>query len=227
MERYLKLVLDDECKIYLTLYKGEKKEVDEYTTKFIDSDEIRYEYSNIIDDFLEENKVLVDSISNSFGHKFRGNIVLLEYPNGITPRKQKVLYKTDLEIYPEITLKLDGIKSKLDHSDDECYEKVRSAIRAYKEYCKKFDDKTRKSLGFTSYKTLTLNAIKRLATPTFESPSLKEYLTDSGDREPSFIPGSKEEREYYEYMNNLPSNIHPHDPGIEDDGYNTIKKVKK
>ena len=58
MERTLSLVLDDECKISLTLMQDDAVKIDGFTSKkFENSEQIRDYFKKQIADFLEKNKV--------------------------------------------------------------------------------------------------------------------------------------------------------------------------
>lgn len=106
MERTLSLVLDDECKISLTLMKDDAVKIDEFTSKkFEDSDQIRERFKKQIDAFLEQNKNYIDGITKKSGKKFRGRIVILEARknnNSIEYIEKRVLYKKHLVAFKEI-----------------------------------------------------------------------------------------------------------------------------
>lgn len=106
MERTLSLVLDDECKLSLTLMRDDAVKIDEFTTKkFENSDQIREFYKKQIDAFLEQNKNYINSITRSTGRKFRGRIVVLEAKENnktIEYVERRVLYKKHLVAFKEL-----------------------------------------------------------------------------------------------------------------------------
>lgn len=96
MERTLSLVLDSENKVSLTLMKEDAYLIDKFTSKFYDSDEIRAYFKIMIDEFLENNKTMIEQIQKKTGKKYRGHIVLIQAINNrreLTLERTKVLYK--------------------------------------------------------------------------------------------------------------------------------------
>ena len=106
MERTLSLVLDEDCKLSLTLMKDDAVKIDEFTTKkFENSEQIREYYKKQIDEFLEQNKNYINSITRNTGRKFRGRIVILESreKNGnLDYVEKRVLYKKHLVAFKEL-----------------------------------------------------------------------------------------------------------------------------
>lgn len=106
MERTLSLVLDEDCKLSLTLMKDDAVKIDEFTTKkFENSEQIREYYKKQIDEFLEQNKNYINSITRNTGRKFRGRIVILELSekNGnLDYVEKRVLYKKHLVAFKEL-----------------------------------------------------------------------------------------------------------------------------
>ncbi len=106
MERTLSLVLDDECKLSLTLMRDDAVKIDEFTTKkFENSEQIREYYKKQIDAFLEQNKNYINSIIRNTGRKFRGRIVVLEVKENnktIEYVERRVLYKKHLVAFKEL-----------------------------------------------------------------------------------------------------------------------------
>lgn len=106
MERTLSLVLDDECKISLTLMQDDAVKIDEFTSKkFENSEQIRDYFKKQIADFLEKNKNYIDTVSKNSGRKFRGRIVVLEARennNSIEYIEKRVLYKKHLVAFKEL-----------------------------------------------------------------------------------------------------------------------------
>jgi len=94
MERILCLVLDEEAKIKLPLFEGTPDEIDQYTTKFANAEDLRKKYKVQIDNFLEENKEFLES-RDPEKKKYNGRIVVLENQNGIYEQK-RVLFKKHL-----------------------------------------------------------------------------------------------------------------------------------
>lgn len=108
MERTLSLVLDQEGKIALTLFTGTNQEIDEYTVKnFVNSDEIRKKYQDIIEPFLSANHDYIEKASSN--RFYRGRIVILETvlkDGELHLIEQRVLYKSAPHVAKE------AIKSK-------------------------------------------------------------------------------------------------------------------
>lgn len=106
MERTLSLVLDDECKISLTLMQDDAVKIDEFTSKkFENSEQIRDYFKKQIADFLEKNKNYIEAVSKNSGRKFRGRIVVLEARennNSIEYIEKRVLYKKHLVAFKEL-----------------------------------------------------------------------------------------------------------------------------
>ena len=106
MERTFSLVLDDECKISLTLMQDDAVKIDEFTSKkFENSEQIRDYFKKQIADFLEKNKNYIDTVSKNSGRKFRGRIVVLEARennNSIEYIEKRVLYKKHLVAFKEL-----------------------------------------------------------------------------------------------------------------------------
>lgn len=106
MERTLSLVLDDECKISLTLMQDDAIKIDEFTSKkFENSEQIRDYFKKQIADFLEKNKNYIDAFFKNSGRKFRGRIVVLEARennNSIEYIEKRVLYKKHLVAFKEL-----------------------------------------------------------------------------------------------------------------------------
>lgn len=105
MESSLSLVLDEEGKKSLTLFKGSSSEVDEYTIKnFVSSEEIRKKYEKKINNFLLENDSYIQSIVTRTGKQFRGRIVILqaiEKDGELSIVQRRVLYKKSLIVAKE------------------------------------------------------------------------------------------------------------------------------
>lgn len=77
MIRTLSLVLDEKGEKSLTLMEDEAKNIDEFTSKFNDSEEIRAKFQKQIDKYLDENK----NYLATFKRNSRGRIVILELHN--------------------------------------------------------------------------------------------------------------------------------------------------
>ena len=77
MIRTLSLVLDEKGEKSLSLMEGEARDIDEFTLKFHDSEEIRSKFQKQIDVYLEQNKKYLES----FKRNSRGRIVILELHN--------------------------------------------------------------------------------------------------------------------------------------------------
>lgn len=105
MERTLSLVLDKFGHKSLTLMKGDNDTIDGFTIKFENSEEIREKFKKQINAYLEENKTLIESISNYLGRNYRGSIVILEVndQNGeLNYLKRRVLYKKHVIAFKEM-----------------------------------------------------------------------------------------------------------------------------
>ena len=106
MERTLSLVLDDECKINLTLLKADSNEIDDFTTKkFENSEQIREYFKKEITKFLDENNGYIESVTKKTGKKFRGRIVILEakeQDSSLYFIEKRVLYKKHLVAFKDM-----------------------------------------------------------------------------------------------------------------------------
>ena len=106
MERTLSLVLDENCKLSLTLMKKGANEIDDFTTKnFENSEQIREHFKDKIAEFLMENKGYIEAVSEKMGRKFRGRIVVLEVQEldgSISFVEKRVLYKKHLVAFNEM-----------------------------------------------------------------------------------------------------------------------------
>ena len=116
MKRTLSLVLDEECKVSLTLMEDEISVIDEFTTKFENSEEIRNYFQTQINDFLEKNKDFIEYVKKQTGKNYRGGIVLLntleKNNTELIIDREMVLYKKHLVIYPKL-IKQDIMKEYL------------------------------------------------------------------------------------------------------------------
>lgn len=106
MERTLSLVLDDECKISLTLLKADSNDIDDFTTKkFENSEQIRDYFKGEITKFLDENNGYIESVTKKTGKKFRGRIVILEakeQDSSLYFIEKRVLYKKHLVAFKDM-----------------------------------------------------------------------------------------------------------------------------
>ena len=106
MARTLSLVLDEECHISLTLMKDEAENIDKFTTGFENSDGIREQFKDQIEEFLNDNKNFIDYVKKETGKNYRGGIVLLDTleRNGteLFIEREMVLYKKHTIIYPKL-----------------------------------------------------------------------------------------------------------------------------
>ena len=106
MERTLSLVLDDECKISLTLMQDEADIIDEFTSKkFENSNQIRERFKKQITAFLEQNRNYIEAIIKKTGKNFSGRIVVLEVrkkDDSIEYIEKRVLYKKHLVAFKEL-----------------------------------------------------------------------------------------------------------------------------
>lgn len=92
MKANLSLVLDERLEVRLDLMKDvELIEIDKYTTTKKDSKEIREEYKEQIDSFLEMNKKYTDTFKKESNKK--GSIVIVFKDEVNTSRRLRVLYK--------------------------------------------------------------------------------------------------------------------------------------
>ena len=116
MERTLSLVLDEYCKVSLTLMKDEAENIDEFTTRFENSEELRNNFKDKIESFLHENKIFIDYVKEQTGKNYRGSIVLLQAiqknETELDVERQLVLYKKHLIVYPFL-IKQDIMKEYL------------------------------------------------------------------------------------------------------------------
>lgn len=94
MERILCLVLDEDAKIKLPLFEGTNDEIDKYTTKFDNAENLRAKYKKEIDAFLEKNHAFLDS-RDPEKKKYYGRIVVLE-DHGSFCEQKRVLFKKHL-----------------------------------------------------------------------------------------------------------------------------------
>ena len=93
MGRELCLVLDKEGIHRLILKVGSSEEIDEYTTKFENSEQIREKYKEQIEEFLEKYK---EAIKKSKNPNYEGRIVIVIPENigrEIKEYQREVLYK--------------------------------------------------------------------------------------------------------------------------------------
>lgn len=92
MIRTLSLVLDENGYESLTLMEGEAIDIDAFTSKFHDSEEIRNKFQKQIDAYLESKKNYIAS----FKRNTRGRIVILELhniDNNVVYVPKRVIYK--------------------------------------------------------------------------------------------------------------------------------------
>lgn len=97
MERYLSIVLGDNCKISKTLIADESYKLDKYIyDNFKDSEQIRSRFKKEIEQFLDENNNLIKNIEQKNNKKYRGQIVILQVQEDGTLRRIKVIYKKEI-----------------------------------------------------------------------------------------------------------------------------------
>ncbi|MEG2322509.1 MAG: hypothetical protein RSB71_03410 [Bacilli bacterium] len=106
MQRTLSLVLDEECRIALTLKEDDNIELDKFTSHFENSDEIREKFKTIIEPYLIQHQNFIKSVEHKTGKKYRGSIVILEAIGFKEPileiKKMRVLYKKHLIAFKEM-----------------------------------------------------------------------------------------------------------------------------
>jgi len=97
MERYLSIVLSEDCHISKTLMADNSYELDKYIyDHFKNSEQVRQKYSLQISSFLDENRNLIHSIEDKTNKMYRGQIVILEVNEDGTLKRIKVIYKSDV-----------------------------------------------------------------------------------------------------------------------------------
>lgn len=98
MERYLSIVLSDDCHISKTLIVNNSYELDKYIFEHFDSSEqVRQKFNLEISSFLDENKNLIHSIENKTNKMYRGQIVILQVNEDGALKRVKVIYKSDVK----------------------------------------------------------------------------------------------------------------------------------
>lgn len=97
MQRYLSIVLGDNCHISHTLISDSNYELDKYIcANFKDSEQIREKFTPQINQFLNENKSLIHSIEERTNKMYRGQIVILQCCEDGILKRIKVIYKSDI-----------------------------------------------------------------------------------------------------------------------------------
>ncbi|MCI9433940.1 MAG: hypothetical protein HFI86_01510 [Bacilli bacterium] len=97
MERYLSIVLSEDCHISKTLMANNSYELDKYIyDHFKNSEQVRQKYSLQISSFLDENRNLIHSIEDKTNKMYRGQIVILKVNEDGTLKRIKVIYKSDV-----------------------------------------------------------------------------------------------------------------------------------
>lgn len=97
MQRYLSIVLGDNCHISHTLISDSNYELDKYIcANFKDSEQIREKFTPQINQFLNENKSLIHSIEVKTNKMYRGQIVILQCCEDGTLKRIKVIYRNDI-----------------------------------------------------------------------------------------------------------------------------------
>lgn len=159
MERELCLILDKDGYYRLVLKSGTSFEIDDYTTKFEDSDGIRKKHKKEINDFLQKYS---DTIKNSNNPNYEGRIAVVipkKIGMDITEYQKKVLYKKHIIAFEyfinDKTYLIDLVKYERSlRKDDKLvsdyisriifsrYVKNNTIIREFKKYLK--EEKNRK-----------------------------------------------------------------------------------
>ena len=102
MERELCLILDTKGYHRLVLKKGTIAEIDEYTSRYFESnDDIKKKYQKEIDEFLEKYK---DKLQNSNRPDYKGRLAIVLPENigkGYTEYQREVLLKKHIVIFNE------------------------------------------------------------------------------------------------------------------------------
>lgn len=97
MQRYLSIVLGDNCHISHTLISDSNYELDKYIcANFKNSEQIREKFAPQINQFLNENKSLIHSIEERTNKMYRGQIVILQCSEDGLLNRIKVIYKSDI-----------------------------------------------------------------------------------------------------------------------------------
>lgn len=102
MERELCLVLDTKGEYRLKLLTGTKQEIDEYTSKFEDSEAIRNKHLDRINVYLEQYK---ESLEKSNNPSYKGRIVVVDpkyVGMEITKYQKKTLFKKHIVSFKEL-----------------------------------------------------------------------------------------------------------------------------
>lgn len=132
MERYLVIAIDKECNVYKTLMKDTNIKIDDFTSKFEDTYEMREHFKKEINSFLSDNSKLVSSLEIKNDRKETGDIVVNELDENGRNIRKSVVYKKQMVIFREI------IKNRLFMDKMVNYNKILAAKNPSKVYFSDF-----------------------------------------------------------------------------------------
>ena len=125
MDKTFELVIciDEEGKRKVVLKKDSIDKIDNFTTLFENSDEIRSYFPDEIRTFKEKYQTYMDGLELKNKRKEKGDIALIGTINKESRRRKKVLYKKEIIVFREYIIKLEPFQKHL------------KAKGYYEEYC--------------------------------------------------------------------------------------------
>lgn len=216
MDKTFELVIcvDEKGKRKVVLEKGTIDKIDNLTTLFENSDEIRSYFPEEIETFEEKYKTYMDGLELKNNRKEQGDISLIGTINK-EPRRKKVLYKKDIIVFREYIIKFEPFQQllkakgyyeeyceiqRLKQSRIEFNEHisflVRKVLKLYAQYAKEND--------YLSIDTIYKHIQKeKELMRAYEEEFTKNEYEEQQDEEPpiSYEIMDQEEREYYASLN--------------------------
>lgn len=217
MDKTFELVIciDEEGKRKVVLKKDSIDKIDNFTTLFENSDEIRSYFPDEIRTFKEKYQTYMDGLELKNKRKEKGDIALIGTINKESRRRKKVLYKKEIIVFREYIIKLEPFQKHL------------KAKGYYEEYCEiqrlkqsriEFNEHisflVRKILdlytifakenGYLSIDTLYKhNKKEKEMMKAYEKEFTENEYGDQQEEKPiiSYDVMEKEDREYYDSLN--------------------------
>lgn len=215
MDKTFELVIciDEKGKRKVVLEKGTIDKIDNLTTSFENSDEIRSCFPNEMENFEEKYKIYMESLALKNNRKEQGDIALIGTINK-EPRRIKVLYKKDIIVFREYIIKFEPFQQllkakgyyeeyceiqRLKYGRIEFNEQisflVRKILKLYTQYAKEN--------GYLSIDTIYKHIQKEKALMKAYEKEFTENEYEEQDGEPpiSYEVMEQEEKEYYASLN--------------------------
>jgi len=96
--------IDKYADIALKIMSGTLKEIYEFTTRFLDSKEIKNFYKSDIEKFMDRNKQYIDVIEKRTGKRETGDITIIKIDQNGNKIRKKVLYKKHIIVVKNIII---------------------------------------------------------------------------------------------------------------------------